>query len=248
MYRAYFYKLFRSPLFYTAFIATVVLTFYDLFFDAGNGNVYDTIKSLLSISSERKLFIVLSALAFSSNFADEWNSKIVAECVTRKKAGSYAKANVVICFFAAFITIFAGMMVYILIESTQMPLCNPNEVSHPYGELALQGAPFLPPVLVAFTFAISCAAWTISGLMLTAFFPSKYIAICTPLVLSYALGRVSKKLLPDELGLDSMSSSSSDLPPLQAFLLANSVFIFLALVFGIVFIIKVKRRVENELS
>ena len=248
MFRAYLYKLFRSPLFYTTFLGTAFLTLYDLFFDYSSGSVYNNIKSLLSMNSERKLFIVLAALAFSSNFADEWNSKIVVQCVTRKKAGSYARVNVVICFFAAFISVFAGMMVYILIESTQFPLYNPQNVSSPYGIIAVQGAPLVPPLLVAFTFSISCAMWSVSGLMLTAFFPSKYIAICAPLVLSYVFGRVTKKLLPSELALDSMSSSESVLPPLQACLLANFVFILLALIFGLIFIIKVKRRVENELS
>lgn len=247
MLRAYFYKLFRSPFFYIAFLGTIALAIYGMT-SLNSGSVYESLRTLLGINSERKLFIVLAALTFSSNFADEWNSKTVTHYITRKKAGTYACANVVTCFFAAFISVFAGIMIIILIQTNQLPLHNPDSEFPPYWIIAEQGAPFVPPVLVAFTFAISCAAWSVSGLMLTAFFPSKYIAICAPLVLSYVLGRVSDKILPDELGLDTMSNSSSGLAPFQAFLLANSVFVFLALVFGIIFVIKVKWRIENELS
>lgn len=247
MLRAYFYKLFRSPLFYVAFLGTVILGIYSsnsLF----GGSVYHNLRSLIGMQSERKLFIVLAALAFASNFADEWNSKTVTHYITRKNAGTYARANVTTCFFAAFISIFMGMLIYILIQSTKLPLHNPNNEIPPYWILGEQGFQIAPPLLVAFVFAVSCAAWSVAGLMLSAFFPSRYIAICAPLVFSYILGRVTKKLLPDELCLDTMSHSSSGLPPIQAFLLANSVFISMAVICGIIFVIKVKRRVENELG
>lgn len=247
MFRAYFYKLFRSSLFYASVLGTVILAVYSSR-TLDSGSVYHNMRSLLALQSERKIFIVFAALTFASNFADEWNSKTVTHFITRKNAVAYARANVVTCFFGAFISIFTGFFIFILIKCTQYPLHNLDNEIPPYWIIAENGAPFVPPVLVAFVFAVNCAAWAVAGLMLTAFFTSRYIAICAPLVFSYILGRVSNKLLPDELDLDSMSSSSSGLPPLQAFLLANSVFLFMAAVCGFIFVKKVKWRIENELD
>lgn len=248
MLRAYFYKLLRSPLFYLGFAATLALAFY---FNITRGIHYlsllNELFSLISFQDYKRIFVLFAALPFTSNFADEWNSKTAVNCVTRKKAGSYAVSNIVMCYISAFAAVFAGLAVYILFKSATKPLFNPDNVFSGFKSLFENGAPMLGLMLMIFVYASSCGMWAVMGLCASAFFPSRYIAICAPFVFCYVIDKFSKNL-PDNFQLEPLSLSLSDMDPLPFFLWANFVFIAISAVCGIIFTVKVKRRIENELS
>lgn len=247
MFKAYFYKLLRSPLFYIGFLATLALSIYSI--NRINGkNVFTNLDVLISIEDYRKIFVLFAALPFASNFADEWNSKAVVNCITRKDTDNYAVSNVIMCFFSAFAVVFAGLMIYIFVLSARMPLYDPDTtVPPPYGILCENGAPMFAVTLIAFVYALSCAMWAVMGLAATAFFPSKYIALCAPFVFCYIIERFSN-IFPLEFQFGPLSKSWSGWAPLPAFLKSCLILLATSVVCGIIFTVKVKRRVENELS
>lgn len=247
MLRSYFYKLLRSPLFYLGFLATLALCLYNLKGLTSNSNVLTNLDYLIGFESYRKMFVFFSSLPFASNFADEWNSKTIVNCVTRKHAEDYTFSNIVICYFSSFAVVFLGIMVYVLISSTYIPLYDARYAFPPYGILCENGLPMLANTLIVFVYASSCGMWTVMGLAASAFFPSKYIAICAPFVFCYIIERFTE-FLPGEFQLAPLSKSWSGMGPLPAFLKANAVFLLISVVCGVIFTVKVKRRIENELS
>lgn len=132
------------------------------------------------------------------------------------------------------------MMIFVGIYSTFYPFYLPyNEAIYPpYDVLAALGLPVLAEMAVTFVFAASCAMWAVIGLMLTAFFPSKYIAICAPFIFSNAVEHMTTNF-PAELDLLCLSLSHTDWSALPAFLYANAVFAVIALICGVVFTIAV---------
>ncbi|MCM1167141.1 MAG: hypothetical protein NC299_16030 [Lachnospiraceae bacterium] len=245
MLRAYFYKLIHSPLFYVGALASTALSFYGMR-THGGGSVFDDVDILIGLQNYRKMFVLFASLPFVSNFADEWNTKTVTNCVTRRDADSYAAANIVMCYLSAFAAVFIGIMIYVLFQLTQMPLYDENSFFPPYGAL-LEKAPMLAITAVAFVYASSCGMWAVMGLTASAFFPSKYAAFCAPFVFCYIIERFTE-ILPGEFQLGPLSKSWSDWKPLPAFLKSVMVFLTVSAVCGIIFTIKVKRRIGNELS
>ena len=206
-------------------------------------SVWDEFDILIGLESYRNMLVLIAALPFAANFTDEWNAKVTANCVTRKSAEDYACANVIMCFISAFMTVFVSYMIYALFRSASMPIYIDDFTYMSHGLttdlLLLTGK--------VFVYASSCAAWAVMGLAASAFFPSKYIAVCSPFMFSYIFERLTKHF-PDRFNLPGLAKSSSDMEPLPEFLWANFIFMFIAAACGVIFIIKVKRRVENELS
>ncbi len=247
MIRSYFFKLLHSPIFYLTPLAVSAVFLYSVFDEVHTFNdILTEIDYLISFEFFRKMFVLLAALPFASNFANEWNSKTVINCVTRKNVVNYALDNAVVCFLSAFAAVFLGIMLCVLIRMPFKPLFSGSDPLPPYGVLSENGFPLLTAVLIVFVYALSCAMWSVMSLAATAFFPSKYVAICAPFVFSYIIERFTK-FVPGEFQLEPLSQSWSGWEPLPAFLKSVTVFLVISLVCAAVFAVKVKRRVENEL-
>lgn len=250
MFKAYFYKLIRSPLLYIGIIGVAGICSLRLIPSAFKGiDVLAEMDIVRTLDGFRKLFVIMSALPFAANFSDEWNSMVTANCVTRKNVKKYAAANVAVCYIVSLMTVFAGMMIFAGIYSTFYPMYfdSANVPSGPYGIFTENGLPVLDLAARTFVFAASCAMWSVMGLMLSAFFPSKYIAICAPFIFSYAVERITTNFA-DDLNLRYLSLSYTDWDALPAFMYANGIFAGISVICGIVFAITVGRRVRNGLN
>ncbi len=250
MFKAYFYKLIHSPFLYIGIIGVVGICSLRLIPSATKGgDVMMEMQIARSLDGFRKLFVIMGALPFAANFSDEWNSMVTVNCVARKSAKRYAVANVIMCYISSFATVFAGMMTFAGVYSAFHPLYDPtgSSASQPYGILSALGFPILDLSAVTFVFASSCAMWAVMGLMLSAFFPSKYIAICAPFIFSYAVERITTTF-SDDLNLRYLSLSYIDWEALPAFLYTNGIFVGISVICGIIFLKTVERRVQNELN
>lgn len=248
MIRSYFFKLLHSPIFYLTPLAVCTISLYSVFYGVHTFvDILSEIDYLISFEFFRKMFVLLAALPFASNFANEWNSKTITNCVTRKNAVKYALDNAIVCFLSAFAAVFSGIMLCVLIRMPFKPLFSGSDPAPPYGVLNENGFPLLTAVLIVCVYSLSCAMWSVMSLAATAFFPSKYIAVCAPFVLSYLIERFTK-FVPGEFQLAPLSQSWSGWKPLPAFLKSVIVFSVISLVCTAIFTAKVKVRVENELS
>lgn len=247
MLKAYFYKLIRSPLFYIGIIGVVGICSLRLLPSAfKGGDVLMEMELIRSLDGYRKISVILGALPFAANFSDEWNCMVTTNCVTRKSAKKYSVANVVMCYISTLATVFFGMMIFAGIYSMSYPFYSVGggSESGPYGIFSLKGFPMLDLAATTFVFAASCAMWAVMGLMLTAFFPSKYIAICAPFIFSYAVERVTMNFTED-FNLWGLSLSHTGWRALPAFIYSNALFAGIAVVCGIIFTKMVERRVQN---
>lgn len=248
MIKSYLFKMFHSPIIYLTTLAVSSVSLYSVFYGVHTfADILSEIDYLISFEFFRKMFVLLAALPFASNFANEWNSKTVTNCVTRKNVVIYARDNAIVCFLSAFAAVFTGIMLCVLIRMPFKPLFSGSNALPPYGVLNENGFPLLTAVLIVCVYALSCAMWSVMSLAATAFFPSKYIAVCAPFVLSYLVERFTK-FVPGEFQLGPLSQSWSGWKPLPAFFKAVIVFLMISLVCTAVFAVKVKVRVENELS
>lgn len=69
------------------------------------------------MKSYRKAFIIFGAIPFAANFADEWNSKAIINCVTRKDTFDYSVSNIAVCFISALITVFVPLVIFAAVSS-----------------------------------------------------------------------------------------------------------------------------------
>ena len=253
MLRAYLFKTIRSPRLYIGIFGVIAICFtmFNAFTPYAHYNsVIEEIEGFLIFDQMYKIITVFAALGFTANFAEEWKSKAAMFAVARCGAIKYASVQVVVCFLCAVVTVFSGMMLFAGIYSIFLPLyCdNGNPLSQPYGVFVEMGAPILEIAAVVMVFAVSCAAWCVMGLMLSAIFPNKYIAICAPFAASYIIERPTLSL-PSPLNLWYIGSSMLQWKnAFLQFIYSVGIYIALAAVCGIIFVIIVKRRFSCEIS
>lgn len=252
MCRAYIFKIVRSPLTYLAIIG-VAAVFATNFLNglAGSSDVVNHLDVFLGLDAFRKIIAVMSALPFAANFAEEWNSSVTANCITRKNVGKYAGTNVVFCWITSFLAVFLGMMIFVEIYTFILPLYkpNPNPKVTPYGIFLDSGMPIIYVLARVAVFAASCAMWSVMGMALSAFFPNKYIAICSPFVASYVIERLTMQL-PGLLDFHKLSLSYIDnkASPIFAFSYSMGFFILISAVCGLGFYFIVRKKVQCEFN
>lgn len=253
MFRAYFYKTIRSPLLYTGILGVIAVCF--TMFNAFTpyihySSVIEEIEGFLIFDQIYKIIPVFAALGFTANFAEEWRSKAAMSAASRVGAFKYAASQVVICYLSAAVTVFFGMMIFAGIYSFFLPVYhdNGNPLSQPYGIFVEIGAPILEIAAVVAVFAVSCAAWCVMGLMLSAIFPNKYTAICAPFAASYIIERPTLSL-PSPFNLWHIGSSMLQWKSaFLQFIYSVGIYTAVAAVCGIIFVIVVKRRFSCEFS
>lgn len=264
MFRAYIYKLFRSPLTYIGVIGVTALcctNFLDHSAIYSHADVVYNAEILLDFGVFRKVAAVFGAFGFTANFADEWTSGVTIGCVIKKGVRRYAVVNLLFCWFTALLTVFLGMMIFMGALSLFIPVYLPS--SNPLGltvfDIFLQnGQAWIYLTLRILVFSSSCALWAVMGMLLSVFLPNKFAAVCAPFVISYGAEQLSY-MLPTDLNVFFMSLSrvgfeGSPFPrvsvetALLGLLCCMGVFVLVSVVCGLVFYVFVRKRVQNELA
>ncbi len=255
MFRAYVYKLFRSPLLYVSILGIACLCSTEFLNSFGYGSVVYHIEIFLGLAKYRKAVAVFGALPFTANFADEWTNGVVKECIIRRNIKKYAAANLLFCWFSTMLTVLLGMWLFMCFDSLSAPwnIVDNNPYAFIFEGLKYNGHEHLYLLLITSVFSADCAAWAVTGMLLSAFFPNKYVAICTPFVASYVIERITTALRSPWLDLYNLATSyipasffnGSDL---LGFLYCVGIFAAIAAVCGIIFYFVVKRKVQNGLT
>lgn len=251
MSKAYFYKLFRSPMLYIAILGVTAVCSTDLLNGWINkGSVIYHIDIFLGLDSYRKIVAVLGALPFAANFSEEWNNSVTNNCVVKCGIKKYAFSNVLFCHITSLLTVFIGMMIFAGLYSFFIPFYefDPNPKVTPYGIFLDNGFPLIYMLARIFIFSASCAMWSVMGLLLSGFFPNKYIAVCSPFVASYIIERFTMQL-PPFLNLYPLSLSFMDehINPLAAFLYSYGLFALISAICGFAFYFIVRKKVNCEI-
>lgn len=252
MTKAYLHKFLRSPSLYISVLGvTAVCATHFLRGDIALNSVVYQIDLFLSLDTYRKAICIFGALPFAANFAVEWNSSVTNGCITRRGVKKYAISNVVICALSSLLVVFVGMMIFCGVYSMFIPVYNSgdaNMIFPPYGVFLSAGMPWLYIAAYSLVFAASCSMWAVMGMMLSAVFPNKYIAVSSPFIASYVVERISMQF-PDKLNLWYLSLSRITIyNPVITVLYNAGVFASITVLCGIAFTSIVKRRVCGEIS
>ncbi len=255
MIRSYIFKLLHSPYLYAAMAGILGSCLFFANAELGgkkglNGiDVCTDITLLLQVNGYQRAFMVFGAIPFAANFADEWSSKTIINCVTRKGSFDYAVSNVAVCFISTLVTIFVPLIVFAALDCGTKVVYNDINPPDPtaYGVFQAMGLPFLTILFLILTYALSGAMWAVMGMTLSAFFPSKYIAIGAPFIFCNALERLTD-YNPPLLSFTALTNGRTYIPDALGFCYTLLVFGGISAACGALFVIKVGKRVRNELG
>lgn len=252
MISAYLKRTFKRPVFFISVLGVwgvCLLRFINGSLTAAD--VVGDLDLLVNLDAFRKVIAVFAALPFASTFAEEWKANMSFSCILRCSPKKYAWSQVLMCFLTAFLTSIMGFILFLISDSFRMPLYIPDEISStsPFGYFLDHQMVWINLLLVSANFSISCAMWSVSGLLMSAVFPDKLIAVCTPFIASYLLERITLKF-PDQFNLLYVALSRISImgSPLLSFLYVIFLFSLITLLLGFIFVHMVEKRVKSEID
>lgn len=251
MFKAYMYKALRSPLTLIGILGVFAVCCTHFFSDILFSNDMVThIIFFLNVDAYRKAIALFAALPFTANFAAEWQNGVTKYCVIRGGTKKYAATNGLFCAGTSFLSVFLGMMLFVGVFSFWITLYkpDPNPKGLPFGVLLDNGLPLLYLIIHVFIFSCSVSMWCVMGMFFSTFFPNKYVAVCSPLVASYVIERITINF-PDAANLWYLSLSHfNNNDPLLSFLYIMGVFTGFSVVLVVAFYFVLRKKVQNEVT
>ncbi len=246
---SYLKRLFISPLLYLSIAGITSICLLGAYTD-GNPYVVQSFHNALFISSYRNLIVLFAALPFSSVYCREWNESSAYNIIGRTSASESIFAYIFVQSIISFVTVFVGMFLSVGILYITLPdfVDNRYIYTDTFTQLINERGLLFLFVLILH-YSVSVSAWSVSGLMVSSFFMNSYIAVCSPLVISYILElfTIGTGKYTDLWTLSISSSAISD-SPLISSLYICFVFILLGSLFSVVFYFRAERRIRCEIT
>lgn len=252
MIRTYIYKIIRSPLTYIGILGVMLVCLTHIITNGSPdmNSVLFHMDLFLEFDQTRKAMTLFAALPFVGAFAEEWTSGVSTQCAARCGVRKYIAANAVLSAVMSFLTVIIGMLLFAWIYSFFIPFYMPNSNidNFTFGYIASGGMPWLYYFIRVSIYAVSVAMWCMTGLVLSALFPNKYVAVCAPLVSSYVIERFTIGL-PNVFNLWYLSLCRLNFDnEVLKILYLYGIFIVLTVILGIVFGIIAEKRLKNEFA
>ncbi len=248
IFQTYLVKAVSSPMFIVGILGITAICFSSLLNEIPN-DLTTQMLIVKDFTALRRLFTVICSLPFSANFANEWENDASTHYIMRCGVKKYLLSNVAVNFIVSTVCVFVGMIIFFVVFSffVPLPLYLPQ-----YGDiyeidemLIYSVFPYSFVIVECFVFSLSCGMWSTFGVMLSAFLPNKYIAICSPLIANYVIERFTLAL-PDPINLVSISTSRVCFGNAAAALAYCMVIpVILSSAFGLIFFSRAKRRISG---
>lgn len=253
-----FMQIFQSPLFYLAIIGLCGMCFISVwqYLTGMDGNFKGTnvlyfFEIFIDLTMFKKLVVIFAAIPFAASFCSDWNCQYIKPVVIRSGVRKYTWSKVTICFISAFLTVFVGLIIFILLLSLKMPILPVENIQDsvvaPFAPLATGPLPILYILARVFVFSLAAALWSVVGLAISAYIPNRFVAIASPVIASYLLEELTS-YLPGWLNIYYLERSRNVIKegPAVSFIYFCFIFILLAIISGLIFSRQVRRRVQNE--
>ena len=204
---------------------------------------------MMDFGTYRKLILIAACMPFTAAFCTEFKSGLSKQIILRSSQKNYILTHAVLNFLCTFFVSFLGIVLCVLALSLFFPLIGSlhNEYSDTFGRLLNNENTAWPFILLkSLFFSVSLGAWSVSGAAISTLFPDPFIAVCTPLIMSYIIELVTieAEFLPDLWNLSRGYVSTADgifFSSLEILL----VFLVLAFLFGTAFYYIAKRRLDE---
>jgi hypothetical protein len=231
---------------YAGFLGFCILCFL-IKNDYGKSGALQTIDVMLGLSNTASLLVILASLPGSCTFSDDWENGFYKFIINRSSVKKYIISKILVCALSAFVVAFTAFSTFGIIEYA---------VNGSGADAFYPGAEFYDlihsdyNILYIFIrsafFALVISLFSEYGLMGSALFPNKFVAVAFPLISSIILREVSFKFNYGGISLHSIESCC--LTGVSEYITAFITFIIYALIANVVFSYVIRRRVRCEIN
>lgn len=150
---------------------------------------------------------IMAAIPFAANYCHEADGGLSIYKISRCGKHTYARSKFLVASVLGGSTVSLGGLIFILVLSAYLPLVTPEQILEaswlPFARALTvgNGVPYFAIVLcISF---LGGALWGSIGLCVSAYFPSVYVALCSPFIFRFVLVQIGRLLkLPGGLRLD----------------------------------------------
>ena len=222
-------KIFTSPLIYISIIGIALLSYMGMPKIDLEFGVIHAFDIMIELSVYNKIMMIFVSIPFTATFCNEYNYRVI--------------------------TAFLGIMLCIATMSLKYPffVYDMSFDGWAIESLCINGHEYLYLFIKVLLRSISLAAWSISGLAISAAFVNPFVAVISPLIFSYIIElftvntKSGKRVIPDLYRLSQGYTNVSESWIVSCGYIIL-VFLILAVIFSLVFIFLAKRRLRNEFS
>ena len=200
-----------------------------------------------------KLTYVFCAIPFAANYVTESNTTLRQYTIFRTTGKKYAWTNLLMTAFSGGFTLALGMVLFIVFMRFQMPFFTEDYldmifVPDGYEYFLVHDRAIIYYIIMVVLEFLKGAVWASIGMTISAYIRINYVAIFSPLLVSYTYIEMCKALqIPDLWRIDRIFSIQYSYPSTAislAIVIGTTLTVFL--ICGCIFSKKIIRSVENE--
>lgn len=161
----------------------------------------------LSSGSENMMLIagILPLLPFAVSFADEWEEHAAGFWMIRTGIRHYAVSKVLVSAVSGFLTTAAGLILFILIALTKLPLFINSTAGNAYSVLLDAGKPVQYLCCYIADISLSSVLFAVAAVWVSTYITNKFTAVAGPIVLFFMLHRITATLnIPQHLKISAI--------------------------------------------
>lgn len=179
---------------------------------------------------------IMAAIPFAANYCQETNGGMGIYKISRCGKYAYARSKFLVASMLGGMTLLLGGLIFILALQIYLPLVTSEQIFEtswaPFSSTLIIGNGWPYFVIVLYISFLGGALWASVGLFASAYFPSRYVAICAPFISRFILTQIGRLLnLPNGLRLEILLCAAgkiySDVITLAGITAAVLVLIFL---------------------
>ena len=190
---------------------------------------------------------ILAAVPYAASYALEAENRMVIYKAVRAGNRSYFRSKILVSALTGGACTALGSLLFMGALSTYFPITTPamlhSAQAFPYHQLLKLGFPW---VLIYLSF-LSGSLWAVTGMCISAFLPSPYLAMCFPMIFQFLLVEAGRLLgIPSEYRLDLLLNGRSGLGSDSGTLLFLTILTVGAVILsGILFRKQCERSLQN---
>lgn len=242
--RAFGLKLVGAAILYLALFFAGVDDIFDYEY-----NTYSVFEGMLALNYFMWMLPLIVSLPFSASFCEDFNGRSAALQILRCGRRRYALSKIIHTWLTGGIVAAVGIVSFFLLLSihgeTQF-MASADMPDYEAGLLMRSGNKWWYIAEIGFVHFLSGSFWAMSGLAFSALWPNAALTLCFPVFLYRVCRVLHHEGAPDWLNLPLLGDAAVPfLSPMQMCAAAIGVFGGLSLLFGALFYLGVKRRMEN---
>jgi hypothetical protein len=191
---------------------------------------------------------ILPLIPFATTFASEWEERAASFWFVRSGVRNYAASKVIMSALSGTLATFAGIILYALILLIKLPLFSTITTGDAYAPLLEADMPVRYLLYSAAHLSLSSALFSVAALWLSTYIPSRFTAMAAPVVLYFALFRLTRFWdIPPYLQLGTVVEGTYHAgSPLASMLFKLVTVTLMCLLMGYGTVVQIRRRVRND--